>query len=158
MKALTRSAALVAVFVIAALFVIPAPAAAQGPSVFDFNKATADVAIVTTTEKDIIASNLTNTPRDEVRVVILCWAQLTTGTNTTGVTPHIRRGTGIAGTLLTEANAETIKVAAGGTEMFFWMASEQRAATSIQYSCTLTQAAASANGSVLQAAILVLAQ
>lgn len=158
MKALTRSAAIVAVLALAVLLTLPAAAAAQGPGLFNFKTSSADVTITTTTEKDVITSDLTNTPRDEVRVVIICWAQLTTGTNTTGVTPHIRRGTGIAGTALTEANAETIKAAAGSTELFMWMASEQRAATAVQYSCTLTQAAASANGTVLQASILVLGQ
>jgi hypothetical protein len=88
----------------------------------------------------------------------LGYAQLTTGTGTTAVTARIRRGTATSGTLVNEANAETIGPAAGSTAPYFAMITEQRPTSSLQYSLTLSQTGASGNGSALQACILVLAR
>lgn len=148
----------VALFVALALVAATATPSGQTKDVFDCATSTVDVALVTTAETVIISSNLVNTPRDEAQIMILAWAQLTTGTNTTGVTPKIRRGTLVGGTLVNEANVEQVKAAAGSTEQFSTVAFEQRAASSVQYSLTLTQAAASANGSALQATICVIAR
>ena len=116
-----------------------------------------DVTLVTTAETEGINSPEVVAPRQTVRVLILAWGQLTTGTGTTAVTPRIRRGTGTAGTLVGEANAETAKAAAGSTEPFFLLASEARADVDrVQYTLTLQQTAATGNGTLLQAAILVL--
>jgi len=141
-----------------ALVLGAAPARAQDIKVYDFKCATANVAVTTTSEITIIASNITRTPRDEAEVTVIAWAQLTTGTMTTAVTPRIRRDSTTSGTLVNEANAVTIGAAAGQTEQFFAMAAEQRATTTVQYNLTLQQTAANADGSALQACILVLAR
>ena len=135
-----------------------APAAAQGPSVFSYNTFTAAVALVTTTEIEIVASPALATPRGEVNVVVLCFGQLTTGTATTGVIPRIRRGSTISGTLVSEENEITVGAAAGSTEQFYVMVSEERATSSVQYVCTLDQVGATGNGSAIYGGILVLAR
>ena len=122
---------------------------------FDAVTATGNVALTTTSETVIISSNPVPIEYTNANVLILAWAQLTTGTNTTTVTARIRRGTTTSGTLVGEANAETIKVSAGGTEPFYIMAVDNRAnENQVQYSLTLQQAGADGNGSALQAGIV----
>src|SRR3954471_7634918 len=96
-----------------ALVMAVAPLRAQRPSVLDYKCSPTYVALTTTSKTAIITSNLTRTPRDEVEVVVIGYAQLTTGTNTTAVTARIRRGTTTSDTLVNEANAEQVKAAAG---------------------------------------------
>jgi len=141
-----------------ALLLAPAPAAAQGPSVWAYNTCTATVTITTTTENVACSSPVVQTPRGEANVVVACYMQITTGTMTTHVIPRIRRGTAITGTLISEENNVSIGAAAGGTEDSAVMASEDRAATNVQYSCTMDQVAADGDGSVIYSAILVLAR
>ncbi len=121
------------------------------------NSSATDVTLVTTTETVIITSDLIALPSETVLVYVLGWAQLTSGAATTTVTPRLRRGAAITSPLLGEANAETIKTAAGSTEAFIIALTEtvQNLAT-VQYSLTLQQAAATGDGTVLQASILVL--
>lgn len=118
---------------------------------------TADVTLVTTGETVILSSPAVVIPADAVQIYIFAYAQLTTGTATTTVTPRIRRGTAITDPLIGEANAENIKAAAGSTEPFFLAVVEtvtQR--DRLTYSFTLQQAAATGNGTAVQGAILVL--
>lgn len=150
----TRIALLVALFVVLALEA--SHAAAQGFSQIAFATFTTDVTITTTTEKDLVNSGPATTTRQTSNVCVIAWAQVTTGTNTTALTPRIRRGTGIAGTLVGEANAEQVKAAAGSTEALFAFTCEDRAdVATVDYSLTVQQTAASANGSALQGGILV---
>ena len=117
----------------------------------------ANITLTTTTETVIVTSPKVTLPFHTCRTIILAWGQLTTGTGTTAVTPRIRRGTGTGDPLVGEANAEQIKVAAGNTEPFFICVSEfLEGRESVQYSFTLAQAGATADGSCLQASILVL--
>lgn len=141
-----------------ALVLVASAAGAQGVRVLDYSCSSANVTLTTTAETVIISSNLTATPRDEAEVVVLAYAQLTTGTMTTAVTARIRRGTATSGTLVNEANAETIGPAAGSTAPYIAMITEQRPTSSLQYSLTLQQTAANGNGTALQACILVLAR
>lgn len=121
------------------------------------NFVTADVTLTTTTEGAVVDSGPIVAPFQTHRVVILAWGQLVTGAGTTTVTPRIRRGTTTAGTLVGEANAEEVKAAAGSREPFFLMVSEERVdVESVTYVLTLAQAGATGNGTVSQAAILVL--
>lgn len=114
---------------------------------------TADTALVTTAETVVATVSGVTTGR-AVNVQLRGWAQLTTGTNTTAVTPRIRRGTTIAGTLIGEGNPVTIGAAAGSTEDFEVDVVDSGAdIASASYVLTLQQTAASANGSCLQAAI-----
>lgn len=147
-----------AALLVAALLLLPLRASGQGPSVFAFNTFTTAVTLTTTTENIIVSSAQINTPRDEAVVFVLCFGQLTTGTMTTGVIPRIRRGTSVSGTLVSEENTITVGAAAGSTEQFFITATEQRAATNIQYSCTLDQVAADGDGAAIYGGILVLAR
>lgn len=136
---------------------LPQLAGAQGFNQIALNTTTTDLALVTTAETSIIASGPATATRPLVNVCVLAWAQLTTGTNTTGVTPRIRRGTTAAGTLVGEGNNEQVKAAAGSTEQFFIEVCEDRSnVATVDYNLTLEQAGASANGSALQATILVL--
>lgn len=122
-----------------------------------FSIVTADTALVTTAETVVATSDVIQVPTATALVVVHAWAQLTTGAATTTVTPRIRRGTDTAGTLIGEANAVTIGAVAGSTEQFQAMASEQISGIGpLQYVFTLAQAAATGNGSALQAGIIVL--
>lgn len=132
------------------------PVAAQGFTQYGFTSFTTDVTLTTTAETTVVASPPVTAPRDGDDVCVIAWAQLTTGTGTTTVTPRIRQGAAATGTLVGEANAETIKVAAAGTEPFVAMVCETRTNVStVQYNFTLQQAGASGNGAALQGGILV---
>lgn len=120
------------------------------------NTSATNVTLTTTSETVIISSGLLTMPFQTARAVIKAWAQLTTGAATTTVTPRVRRGTAVGGTLVGEANAITIGAAAGSNEQYFIMASEARAGEeSVQYSLTLEQASATGDGTALQAGIEV---
>lgn len=123
----------------------------------EVNFSATNVTLTTTTETLIISAARVAAVRQTVRALILAVAQLTTGAATTTVTPRIRRGALVTDPLVGEANAVTIGAAAGSTEQFFGFAFEELvAAGDVQYSLTLQQAAATGNGTVLAAAILVL--
>lgn len=118
---------------------------------------TTAVALVTTAETLIITSPPVEYSSGQPQAIVICWGQLTTGVGTTTVTPRIRRGNLVTGPLIGLANAENVKVAAGGTEPFFIMLTElPPIGDLLQYSFTLQQAAATGNGSCIQASIAVL--
>lgn len=122
-----------------------------------FNISGTNVTLTTTTETVIISSGAIAVPYETARLLILAWAQLTTGAGTTAVTPRIRRGTVATGTLVGEANAEQVKAAAGSTEPCFIVVSdEQSPAAAVEYSLTLAQTGATGDGTALQAGIVVL--
>lgn len=115
-----------------------------------------NVTLTTTSETLILASGPVKVPAQTCLVHVRAWAQLTTGAATTTVTPRIRRNVGVAGAVVGEANAETLKAAAAGTEPFVVEATEGRSnEDTVEYSLTLAQASATGNGTVLQAAIEV---
>ncbi len=121
------------------------------------NFSTTDVTITTTTERIIIAAPEIAVTRQTVFAMILGWGQLLIGTDCTHVIPRIRRGTLITDTLIGEATSEEIKTAAADREPFFIMVGEElSAAAAVEYLFSLQQTAASANGTVAHAAILVL--
>lgn len=118
--------------------------------------ATADTAIVTTAETVAVSITNINLPGPGRRVAIRAWAQVTTGTNTTALTPRIRRGTTASDTLVGEANAEQIETAAGNTEgLEVQVTDTPGELAGGAYCLTVEQTAASANGSILQAGIEV---
>lgn len=121
------------------------------------NFSVAAVTITTTTEKIIISAPGIAVVRPTVFAMIIGWGQLLIGTGTTHVVPRIRRGTAITDTLIGDATSEEIKTAVADREPFFIMVGEElSAAANVEYSFSLQQTAASANGTVDQAAILVL--
>jgi hypothetical protein len=117
---------------------------------------TVDVTVTTTTETVAIVAPVFNSPRSFVRVVVVAWAQLTTGAATTTVTPRIRRGSTTSGTLISEANAVTIASPAGSTEQLHMIAVELiDGASALEYSLTVEQAGATGDGTVRAAGITV---
>lgn len=117
----------------------------------------ANVTVTTTTETVVITSPPVKLPTRTGRAIVKAWAQHTNGTGTTAVTARLRRGTAITDTLVNEANAEQVKTAAGSTEPYFSMAVDEiEAREGVQYSLTLQQTGASANGTTLQAGIEVI--
>jgi hypothetical protein len=147
------------VVAVAVVLVLATCAPARASDVRDavFNTATTDIVLTTTTETVVVTSDPARPVFATSRVLIIAWGQLTTGVGTTGVTPRIRRGTTTSGTLIGEANNEPVKAAAGSTEPFFIMTTEQIGnVENVQYVLTLTQAGATGNGSSVQASIVVL--
>ena len=121
------------------------------------NFSTTNVTITTTTERVIISAPQIAVPRQTVFAMILAWGQLLLPASTTHVVPRIRRGTALTDTLIGEATSEEIKTATGDREPFYIMVGEElSAAAAVEYSFTLQLTAAAANGTVEQAAILVL--
>jgi hypothetical protein len=115
-----------------------------------------NVTIVTTTEKDVIASIPLTQERPICKYLIKGWAQVTTGTNITAMTAKIRRGTGITGTQVNESNAIIIGAAAGSNEVFTaWAEDTQSDISTAQYSLCLLQVSADGNATVLQCGIEV---
>ena len=113
-------------------------------------------AVVTTGETVMISSGPVKVPTQTCLVHVRAWAQLTTGAGTTAVIPRIRQGTTITGAIVGSANPEEVKVTAGGTEPFVMSAIEgQSGQDTVEYSFTLQQVGATANGTRQQAAIEV---
>ena len=126
------------------------------PDEMGLNISGASVTLTTTAEGTVIASGPVKTVSRNHQVLILAWAQLTLGTATTTVTPRIRRTDVVGGALVGEGNPINNGVPAGETEAFFIMATEERQnVADVEYNLTLQQAAASANGTVVQSGIVV---
>jgi hypothetical protein len=120
----------------------------------DVSTATGNVTITTTTEKVAITSPAVRVPLQTARVLVKGWAQVTTGADTTALTPRLRKGDAITGTLLGEANAEAVKAAAGSTEAVqCWAIDTVSNVDSVQYSFTVQQTGASADGTIVQSGI-----
>lgn len=114
---------------------------------------TANTTIVTTAETVLATVSGVSTPR-KTTVNVKAWAQVTTGTNTTALTPRIRRGVDATGTLVGEGNPVTIGAAAGGTEDLEIRVSDPGVdLANASYVLTVVQTGATANGTALQAGI-----
>lgn len=112
----------------------------------------ANVTITTTTETVVATLTGISTRYASERVALHGWVQLTTGTATTTVTLRVRRGTDTSGSLIGEANAVSIGAAAGGTEQFDIDVEDTPGDVASQsYVLTAQQAAATGNGTALQA-------
>lgn len=117
------------------------------------SRVTTNVTLVTTAETVVRTLSGVTTGR-AVRILLRGWCQLTTGTNTTGVIPRIRRGVDATGTLVDEGNTVTIGAAAGSTEQFSLVVREDEMdASGLTYVFTLEQVGATANGTCLVAAL-----
>lgn len=121
------------------------------------NYVTANTTITTTTETVSVTSPLAHVNRNSAIVLIMAYAELTLGTNTTAITQGIRRGTAITDTLVNEQNANQIQTAAGSSEHYSIVCFEQlQSEQVVQYVHTLKQTAATGNGTILSAGIAVL--
>ncbi len=117
---------------------------------------TAAVTLTTTTETVVVSSPVVRVPLATCMVVVKARAQLVTGASTTAVLPRIRKGTTTGGTQVGGANSEGIKAPTGAGEPFALTVAESvQDQESVQYSMTLQQVGALANGSCVQAAIEV---
>lgn len=108
----------------------------------------ADVPVVTGSETAAITSAGISTPNPGASVTISGMVVMTYGTGTTAVVVRIRRGSGLTGTIIAEADPLT--VAAGNTsEQTFWGVDVPGDVASLPYTVTVQQTGASANGTVL---------
>ena len=115
-----------------------------------------EVAVATTTETVVISSGPVKVPAQTCLVHVRAWAQLASGVGATDVTSRIRRGTTTSGDLVSEANAEVLKAAAGAVEPFVVEATERRSGQdTVEYSFSLRQGSATGDAEVRQAAIEV---
>ncbi|KKN00282.1 hypothetical protein LCGC14_1139430 [marine sediment metagenome] len=119
-----------------------------------FGRATDDVTIVTTIEVVAVTSEKIKVTRPTMRALILAWMTVASGTGTTSLTVRIRSGDDASGTLRSEAVDHD--TTAG--EIHTWMVAAEEDVSGVdevQYSATVRQTGASANGTVGDATILV---
>ena len=122
------------------------------------NFTTTDVAVTTTTEAVALSTPLMRINRNSAVVMIAAWGQLLLGTATTTVTPRIRRGTAITSTLVSGADAIAIQSAVATNAQYQIICFEQLTSEQVvQYSFTLQQADATANGTIVQSGIFAIA-
>lgn len=119
---------------------------------------TTNVTISTTTEKTVIASDPIAQSRIGECYRVFGWAQVTTGTNTTGITAKLYRGSDETGTAIGEGNVQTLGAAAGSNEVFTAVAVDCPSGqlSTVTYAMALTQAGASGNGTSLNQCVLIL--
>lgn len=113
----------------------------------------ANTTITTTTETVVATLSGVSTPRKST-LFLQGWVQVTTGGSTTALTPRIRRGTDINGTLVCEATAVELAAAAGSEEEI--SISGEDAGVDLAngtYVLTLQATAAAANATALQASL-----
>ena len=111
----------------------------------------ANTTIVTTAETVVATLSGVSTGRPST-VNLSGWVQVTTGGSTTALTPRIRRGTDITGTLVCEANAVELAAAAGSEEEISISGQDPGVnLSSGSYVLTLQATAAAANATALQA-------
>jgi hypothetical protein len=107
------------------------------------------VTLVTTTETLVAYSGQLRNTFPTLRAIIKGWLQIVYGTNTTGVQLRIRRGNGISGAVVAGGNTETAGVAAAAVaDLAIKFAESVQNAEFQDYSLTVQQVAASANGTV----------
>ena len=122
------------------------------------NFTTTDVTITTTTERIALSTGLLRIHRNSAIVMIAAWGQLLLGTATTTVTPRIRRGTAITSTLVSGEDAIAIQSAVATNAQYQIICFEQLTSEQVvNYSFSLAQASATADGTIVQAGIFAIA-
>ena len=114
--------------------------------------AAAAVTLVTTSETLVAYSGLTKATTPTLRSIIRGWCQVLAGTNNTGIILRIRRGNGIAGAVVAGGFTETL-AAAATLDFNIVFAESLSNIDTMDYSLTVQQVAASANGTVNLASI-----
>lgn len=112
--------------------------------------------LVTTAETIVLTSQPLNLALDFEQVLILFMADILAGTNTTAITLRIRRGASLTGALV----STTLGGAATAGTSAMWSGcyvDSPGAIAGQQYSLTAQQTAASANGTVNDGCIVVVA-
>lgn len=124
----------------------------MGTKTFDAANLT-NTTVTTTTETVVATLTGVSTPRKS-SVTLEGFVQLTTGGSTTAVTPRIRRGSDITGTLIGEANAQQVQAAAGSTEELYIKVIDPAVdIAGATYVLTVEQTGAAGNGTALQATL-----
>lgn len=120
----------------------------------DAIRPTLPIAVVTTAETIAATGNELPIPYVNGKVIIRGFILFTVGTDGTSVTVRVRRGTSITSTLVSGAIAVTQGVVAAGVVAIpFYAVDIVGALGTVQYSVTVQQAAATANGSIVDAVI-----
>lgn len=116
-----------------------------------------DVVITTTAETVVATSEACRMPGRPVKLIVRVYGVVTTGTGSATYQVRVRRDS-LTGTVLGDAIAQTVLVAAGGTEPFEITVTDERAGNlnSVTYVATLEIASASGNSTVGQAYIEVM--
>lgn len=118
---------------------------------------TGDNVTVATTDETVIATQTTRVPQGNSFLIrVKVYFTMTTSADSTAYTIKARRD-GIAGTVLGDSIAETIKVTAGGVEMGYFEFTDERNGqfSALTYVSTLDMTAASANTTVSQNCLTV---
>lgn len=115
---------------------------------------TADIPIVTTAETAAITSPGVSTQFDGDVINIEGDVSVTTGASTTAVTVRVRRGNGVAGAIVGEAQPETLGAAVSAT-IPFQFPDQPGAVSGQQYTVTVAQTAASGNGTINSSSITI---
>lgn len=116
-----------------------------------------DTTITTTAETVVATSEACRMPGRPVKLIVRIYGVVTTSANSATYKVRVRRDT-LTGTALGDAIAQTVLVAAGGTEPFMFTATDERAGdlNSVVYVATLEIASASSTSTVGQAYIEVM--
>lgn len=113
---------------------------------------TTDVALSTTTETAVLTLSGVSLDGPSQSVLVFGYAAVTTGAGTTSLTFRVRRGTGVTGTVV----GEPATVKAGASESVSGAISVIDSPGEVAgqaYTLTVQQVAATANGTVTEAAV-----
>lgn len=118
----------------------------------------ANTTLVTTTPAAPAVRPQVTKAADTGRLLLIGWAQITTGAGTTGIRMNIRRRA--PGVVITvgEVNTITLGAAAGSTEQFTICAIDSAPGSgTVEYDILLQQVDATGNGTILQILLLGIA-
>lgn len=122
----------------------------------DVTASRTNLTVTGSTETAVLVSPEVPVPVQSARVLVKAWAQFTTGAGATDVTPRLRRGNGITGTLICDAEPMLITNTAGNTEPVGIQAVDTVAnVASVQYSFTVKQNIGAADGTFNQGVVEV---
>jgi hypothetical protein len=123
-----------------------------------FATITNDVTVVTTALTNVVVAPPLKMAHPGQPVMVFAWCQLTTGTATTSVGVDFARNPPIPDVQVGERNNIALSAAAGSTEQFYAFTIGLFAEiTNTAFRMRLAQTAATGNGTILQAGILVIA-
>lgn len=123
-----------------------------GPPQTQVASAAGNQTIVTTTELAVVTVTGVNTPQGGGRVILEGELQIAIGTTTSSVTLNIRRGTGITGTIIA-TTSQGVPTAGSTFTIPIQGVDNLGEAAGQSYTLTVTQTAATANGTASNATL-----
>lgn len=112
--------------------------------------------VLTTTETIVATSRQIELPSDGALVAILGWVDITSGTAVTDVKLTVRKGAALTGAVVGVSPNQSLKTAAGQRENFTIIVQDAPGAgDTTGYCLTVTQVAATGNGTVNGVALLI---